>query len=421
MHKKTIYIECSASFLYGSHTGIPNVVRAIVREAFNLAASSDLKVVPIVFNGVSFLAIPQELLLEKRQNRAQKKETKFIELVKKAENILPGSAGVFIKLFIRRIGHVVLSYKKTRLFEKVHMKKGDYLFCSDIPWYTPFDKQISALKKNGVIITALVYDLIPLRYPEYTTAHVSKLIKKFFLSIFKNASALICISHTVEEDVKKFLVENNIPLPQILTTVYCGRATQEINKSDPVVREHVREIVSLPGRMYTIVSSIEPRKNHLYALEAFTKLWNQGSDSKLIVVGKVGWKCDHIINALEKHSMFGKKLFVINDASDYERDHLYKSSDGVLSMSIVEGFGLPIVEALEKGKPIFLSDIPVHREIAREYGIFVDLNNSNSLVKAICDYEVHGLPQNIPPLTSFKWQTWSESVGQILNYILTAK
>jgi len=84
----------------------------------------------------------------------------------------------------------------------------------------------------------------------------------------------------------------------------------------------------------------------------------------------------------------------------------------------VEGFSLPIIEALEKGKPIFVTDIPVHREVAGKFGIFTDLHDPQSLASVITSFEKDGLPPNIPPLSSFRWSTWGDVAEKMFKKVI---
>ncbi len=83
------------------------------------------------------------------------------------------------------------------------------------------------------------------------------------------------------------------------------------------------------------------------------------------MVGRVGWLCEDILIQLEKHTRRNRELFVFHDLSDAELQYCYSSSRGVIFPSIVEGFGLPIVEALWHGQKTFASDTPIHREVGR--------------------------------------------------------
>jgi len=416
--RKTIYIECSATYLYGGNTGIPNVVKSIIREAQELQSAMGIDVVPVVYNGFVFTELPSVLLFQRPVAGKNEFFKKVISVVKRLEDMLPKQIRFVVKAASRRFGYKYISLVKTRNFKKVLFNKGDVLLLPDQSWYAGFEKEVKRISERGVIISVLIHDLIPIYFPNSTFPYVSNLLKRYCINLFPIASLVICISKSVELDVRTFIEREDIINKKNIITVHNGRSVISVGDKKSIIRETIEKITTNPSPKYLLVSTIEPRKNHLYALKAFDTLWKEGSDSLLIIVGKVGWMCDEIVKQLYAHPELNKKLFIIHDASDAERDYLYQASSGVLSLSYVEGFSLPIIEALEKGKPIFVTDIPVHREVAGKFGIFTDLHDPSSLTKAITSFEKEGLPGDMPPLSSFTWPTWKETVEKMLRAVV---
>ena len=112
-----------------------------------------------------------------------------------------------------------------------------------------------------------------------------------------------------------------------------------------------------------MVGTLEPRKGHRIALDAFEALWADGLDVCLVIAGKHGWGVDHLAEAIRTHREFGKRLFWHERVDDAGLAQLYSDCDGLIAASFAEGFGLPIVEAGYFGKPVIASDIPVFREV----------------------------------------------------------
>ena len=129
-----------------------------------------------------------------------------------------------------------------------------------------------------------------------------------------------------------------------------------------------------------MVSSFDPRKNHTYVLDAFEKLWSDGGKHKLCLIGSVGPHCVELLDRIAHHPLFNKQLFTLHDANDTELSYCYQRSRAVVFPSIVEGFGLPIVEAQMHGKVVFASDTPVHREVGREGCFYTQLDDFTDLV-----------------------------------------
>lgn len=119
-----------------------------------------------------------------------------------------------------------------------------------------------------------------------------------------------------------------------------------------------------------MVSTIEPRKNHLTLLAAWERLRiEQFNNLKLIVVGMLGWDHELIIEKLS-HWVERQQLFVLTDVPAPELRLLYKHARATVCPSFGEGFDFSGVEAMRCGGTVVASDIPVHREIyddAAEY------------------------------------------------------
>ena len=113
-----------------------------------------------------------------------------------------------------------------------------------------------------------------------------------------------------------------------------------------------------------MVGTLEPRKGYTQALQAFEQIWRSGMDALLVIVGKPGWKTESLQEHLAGHAEQGKKLFWFGRASDELLRRLYHAASGVLVASEAEGYGLPLIEAAQYGKPVLARDIPVFRETA---------------------------------------------------------
>ncbi len=88
------------------------------------------------------------------------------------------------------------------------------------------------------------------------------------------------------------------------------------------------------------------------------------------------------VEQLQKHSQYGKSLFWLNDATDTELAFCYRNARALVYPSIIEGFGLPLVEALYYGCPVLASDIPVFHEIGGDHCTYFSLESSAQLGRA---------------------------------------
>src|SRR5690606_29512106 len=107
------------------------------------------------------------------------------------------------------------------------------------------------------------------------------------------------------------------------------------------------------------VSTLEPRKAQEQILDAVEKLWTEGVDINLVLVGQQGWKVDALVNRINTHPENLKRLFWLKGISDEYLTLVYQNSTCLIAASINEGFGLPLIEAARHKIPVIARDIPV--------------------------------------------------------------
>ena len=311
----------------------------------------------------------------------------------------------------------------TGVIRPARLNKGDTLFLLDSTWHLKrIWKSIRYVHKNGVIIGFCLYDLFPLRYPQFCDVNLVKSFEYWLDQVVKYSEFSVTISKYVGEDLKSYLKENNKLNSKCFKK--CAHFKLGVNLDlklkDQEIRSKVKNIFenNHDGKPYLMVSTIEPRKNHKYLLDVFDILWNREYNVNLLIIGKVGWKCDEIINRIKNHPKFRKRLFVYHDINDTELLYCYKNAKALVFPSLAEGFGLPIVEALSKGLPVFASDIPTHKEVGSNFCIFFDLNNPIDLVEKMIEFEKHSDGNETENSLNFKWVNGRESCESLIETIL---
>ena len=194
----------------------------------------------------------------------------------------------------------------------------------------------------------------------------------------------------------------------------------ELDAAQGELRSQAKELFAPNvANPYLMVATFDPRKNHRYLLQAFEQLWKVRPDIKLCLIGRVGWMCEDLLIELDRHPRKNQQLFIFHDLTDSELQFCYRNSRGVVFPSIVEGFGLPIVESLWHGQKTFASDTPIHREVGREDCSYFDLADPQSLVTSILDWESQ-MAEGRPQLPMRQPLAWSESNLQLFNHCLDA-
>jgi glycosyltransferase involved in cell wall biosynthesis len=142
---------------------------------------------------------------------------------------------------------------------------------------------------------------------------------------------------------------------------------------------------------FVIVGTIEARKNHQLLLDIWRRMAASEPDPPiLVVIGQRGWEAEETIAMLDDPAMFGGSVVELGRCSDDELASIIAGARALLMPSFAEGFGLPVIEALELGTPVIASDLPVFREIAGDIPTYVDPSDRRAWRTAIGSFVEDG-------------------------------
>lgn len=188
-----------------------------------------------------------------------------------------------------------------------------------------------------------------------------------------------------------------------------GQATSQIK--DFVVKAEKGE------GMYLMVGTVEPRKGHAYVLDGFERLWTEGRDTYLCVIGRVGWKMEQFIERMYHHEMYGEKMIFLECASDVDLGYAYHHARALIQASLDEGFGLPLIEAGQYGVPVMCSDIPVFHEIAGDYAMYFDRKHIDSFVDTYHRFQTLNAENLALRSSSIPCLSWAESATWVSRHL----
>jgi glycosyltransferase involved in cell wall biosynthesis len=138
-----------------------------------------------------------------------------------------------------------------------------------------------------------------------------------------------------------------------------------------------------PIKYLLIVSTIEPRKNHLNLLTAWERLrLGHFPNLKLVVVGTLGWHHRRIVRQFRPW-MERAEMFLLEDVLAAELRVLYRNAEATVCPSFGEGFDFSGVEAMTSGGAVVASDIAVHREVYADACEYCNPYSTDSLANAI--------------------------------------
>lgn len=285
-----------------------------------------------------------------------------------------------------------------------------------LPACTP---QLSAWRAAGATVHIVVYDLLPLEHPSWFNSRSVRHFSRWFETVLTQADQALCIS----EDVRSRLQERISSLA-LLTPPALGRLhlSGDVGESVPShgISPGAGRALAMASKYPTIlmVGTVEPRKAHDVALDAFEWLWKVRPEDapNLIIAGKPGWKTNDLQQRLEHHPLAGERLFWVRDASDEALVLLYQRCQALLFTSRAEGFGLPMIEAARHGRWVLARDLPVLREQGlSNLKFFVD-DSPKALGLSIA--ELLPLAQSPPPAQAAHQRTWSDCLEEMVRELV---
>lgn len=143
----------------------------------------------------------------------------------------------------------------------------------------------------------------------------------------------------------------------------------------------IKSKYNLAGDYILFVGTVQPRKNINGLLRAFKEL-KLSNKLKLVIVGKQGWLTDEIYGLVKKLDLTDSVIFTgYVEAEDLPL--FYKEAKCFVLPSFYEGFGIPVIEAMDCGCPVVVSNRSSLPEIAADAGILVDPDSIGSITRGI--------------------------------------
>jgi len=418
MNVKRILIDCSDTYIYNLQTGIQRVVRNIVERKDLIEKILGVPVLPVVLTNWGYISL-DDFLQSKPPNKNKKSiksKIQYFFTVKLNNDFIYSSVKLFWYIY-KKIYYILFNWLSVFIKKPkniINLSNGDLVLFIDAFWQPVYSKNknffkmISNAKAQNVIFAVLVHDIIPITNPEFWDSIFASKFKTSFERIVSYSNFILATSQSEKNNVEYFL--KSLRLQKPIDYFYLGCDLSKQTESE-YIRESIKQLKT--KTYFLMVGTIEPRKGYDVALEAFERLWQNGFEKDLVIVGKIGWGVKKTVNRFLNSKYYNKKLFMFNDANDTELDFLYKNTQALIFASKREGFGLPLVEAMQYKKPIIASDIDVFKEIGKDYPVYFKCNDPQDLINAVLKFQGDSEVKD----SRFKPLTWDESVQLMCDRI----
>ena len=223
-----------------------------------------------------------------------------------------------------------------------------------------------------------------------------------------SAKKIIVPLNAVKEDLVKTL---GVDSDKIAVT-YEGFDTKIFDKNskfDPLIGR---------TKFFLYVGNAYPHKNLEKLIKAFSFFRQESEeDIKLLLVGKEDYFYKKLKEKIAKERY--SDIIIRNNVKDKELSHLYKNALGLISPSLMEGFGLPVLEAMASGCIVLASDIPSLKEVCTDSAIYFDPNSIEDMKnKLLFAVELNKLEMDNYKKKGFtraKYFSWNKMARETLD------
>jgi glycosyltransferase involved in cell wall biosynthesis len=212
---------------------------------------------------------------------------------------------------------------------------GDLFLGLDLNGVVPVFQEplLDAWHRRGIDIRFVVYDLLPLRLPQHfppgETVHFGR-----WLTTITRYGGAVCISRAVAADLADWLVQqgHRPVLPFRIDSFRLGAGIATAGSAAGMPEGGRAALQAMAARWsFLMVGTVEPRKGHALALQAFEALWAEGTDVVLVIAGKQGWNVEALAARLRHHPEAGRRLFWFDAASDAFLERLYGAATALIA------------------------------------------------------------------------------------------
>jgi glycosyltransferase involved in cell wall biosynthesis len=217
--------------------------------------------------------------------------------------------------------------------------------------------------ENRVRAIYLIHDVIPLTHPQFCREGEAEKHRARIENALVSAAGIIGNSQTTLDEVAAFASQRELPMPPSIAAWISGYRPAGAVQAVRLQRPH-----------FIAVGTIEGRKNHILLLRIWRRISAEmGSRAPILaIVGQRGWEAEGAISMLDEIDEFRGSVRELGQCGDAELGGLLAGARALLMPSFAEGFGLPVIEALQAGTPVIASGLPVYREIVGDIPTYLD-------------------------------------------------
>ncbi len=272
---------------------------------------------------------------------------------------------------------------------------------------------IAGVVAAGARFVPMLHDLIPLTHPEYCRPHSTLQHTGRMRVISALAAGVVTPTHHVALQFHARLREMGLAQPPVQAV--------GLGLDLPAAAPAPNHAPPAPAPYFLMVGTIEPRKNHMLALQIWRQMAREGRPGtpRLLIVGRRGWENDDVFRLLERVDFAGL-VEECGRMPDPEVARLMHGAAGLLAPSFTEGYGIPVAEALACGTPVISADIPPAHEVGGHVPEFfhpLDFHGWSGAIRALAEPASPRRHAQLQRLAQWKAPDWSDHFREMERFL----
>lgn len=233
-------------------------------------------------------------------------------------------------------------------------------------------------KKIKTVLT--IHDLVYYEMPE-TMQLYNRIINRVLVPLsVKKADSIIAVSNSTKNGLIKYIGSGVVS--NKTQVIYEAADIPDIDREDETKYFNNHPNI-LPEKYLLYIGTLEPRKNINTLLKAF-ELIRKKAEVKLVICGKVGWKCQTILENI-KNNTYSKDIIYLDYVGNIEKFILMKNCLFFIFPSLYEGFGLPVIEAMKVGALTLVSNSSSLKELIEIQDLKFAADDYNELTNKLLE------------------------------------
>ncbi len=252
----------------------------------------------------------------------------------------------------------------------------DDLKADDVDIYHGLSGELPVgISKAGISSVVTIHDLIFLRHPEYYNPVDRAIYRWKFHRAVAEADRIIAISECTKRDIMYYGNVN----PERISLIYQSCSTFFKLRESEDKLQNVNARYMLPPRYIVSVGTIEERKNVLLAVKALHRL---PEDLSLVIVGRSTAYTEKVRRYIDENRLTDRVL-ILENVTNADLPAIYQMAEASVYPSRYEGFGIPIIEAIQSGLPVVACTGSCLEEAGGNDSLYVDPDDVYGMADAI--------------------------------------